>query len=244
MESTAIIETGVAALLFAAVFLAGGRVHPFRALVDRRDIISFGGGMAAAYVFVHVMPELHGARQTFTESVSVPLRYEGMAIYFLALVGFLVFYGLDHWRARLRETSEAEQAGSAFKFHVGGFAVYVWLMAYLLVRNLEETPVSTTLYAAAIAFHFLSLDHELRNEHGAAYQRIGRFVLAGAAVLGWGTGLLFALPHVALAPLVAFISGAIIMNSLIMELPSEKDGRFWPFMTGGLLYGLILLPLG
>lgn len=34
------------------------------------------------------------------------------------------------------------------------------------------------------------------------------------------------------------------MNSLILELPTEKDGRFWPFLSGGLLYGLILLPLG
>jgi hypothetical protein len=47
-----------------------------------------------------------------------------------------------------------------------------------------------------------------------------------------------------LALLVAFVSGAVIMNSAIMELPSGKEGRFVPFMIGGLLYGLILLPLG
>jgi hypothetical protein len=240
-----IIETGAAALLFATTFLTGGRVHPLRALIrDRRSIISFGAGMSAAYVFVHVMPELHGVRRAFVESVSVPLRYEGMAIYFLALVGFLVFYGLDHLRAHLRETDEAGQAGLAFKLHVGGFAAYVLLMAYLLVHNLEETPVSIALYAVAIAFHFLAVDHALRDEHGAAYERVGRFVLAGMSVLGWGLGLLFPLPHYVLALLVAFISGAIIMNSAIMELPSEKDGRFLPFMIGGIVYGLILLPLG
>jgi hypothetical protein len=64
------------------------------------------------------------------------------------------------------------------------------------------------------------------------------------ALLGWGMGLLFALPGHILALLVAFISGAIIVNALIMELPAEKDGRFLPFMAGGLVYGLILLPLG
>src|ERR1035438_6199001 len=117
------------------------------------------------------------------------------------------------------------------------------MMAYLLVQNLEDSPTSTALYTAAIACHFLALDHSLREEHGAAYERIGCFVLAGMSLLGWGAGLLYALPHYALALLVAFISGAIIMNSLIMELPSDKDGRFLPFMSGGLLYGLILLPL-
>ena len=228
-----------------ATFLVGGRVHPLRALVrDRRSIISFGAGMSIAYVFVHLMPELHSVRGAFAESVSAPLPYEGMAIYFLALVGFLVFYGLDHLRAHLREPAGEEQTGLAFKLHVGGFAAYVLLVAYLLVHNLEETPASTALYALAIAIHFLGVDHALREEHGAAYDRIGRFVLAGMSMLGWGAGLLFALPHYVLALLVSFISGAIIMNSTIMELPSEKDGRFLPFMAGGVVYGLILLPLG
>jgi hypothetical protein len=63
-------------------------------------------------------------------------------------------------------------------------------------------------------------------------------------VAGWAAAQFFALPRDLLALSVAFISGAIIMNSLIMELPSEKDGRFVPFMTGGIAYGIILLPLG
>jgi hypothetical protein len=69
-------------------------------------------------------------------------------------------------------------------------------------------------------------------------------VLAGAVLAGWGMGLLFSMRYDVLALLVAFLSGAIIMNNTIMELPSEKDGRFLPFMTGGIAYGLILLPLG
>jgi hypothetical protein len=90
----------------------------------------------------------------------------------------------------------------------------------------------------------LTVDHSLRNEHGAAYDRYGRFVLAVMSVLGWVSGLLFALPGFLVAILVAFISGAIIINSSLMELPSEKDGRFIPFAIGGVVYGLILLPLG
>lgn len=245
LDSITIIETGAAALLFALTFLAGGRVHPFRSLIrDRRSIISFGAGMSAAYVFVHLIPELHGVRSSFVDEVGAPLQFKGMVIYFLALVGFLVFYGLDHLRAHLRSSPEAEQSGLNFRLHIGGFAAYVWLVAYLLVNNLEETQVSTALYTAAICFHFLSVDHSLRREHGARYEQAGRFVLAAASLLGWGMGQLFAMPHCVLALLVAFISGAIIMNSLIMELPSEKDGRFLAFMAGGIGYGLILLPLG
>jgi len=243
METSEILVTGAAALLFAVVFLVGGQVHPFRKLVDRRSIVSFSAGMSVAYVFVHLMPELHEVRDSFAESMSVPLRYQGVAIYFFALIGFLVFYGLDHLRARLRESEAKEEAGPAFRLHVGGFAVYVGLVSYLLVNSLEETDVSVALYATAIALHFLAVDHSLNSEYGGAYRRIGRFVLGGMAVLGWGVGVLLAVPQPVLALMVAFISGAIVMNSTIMELPSEKDGRFLPFATGGVIYGMILLPL-
>jgi hypothetical protein len=245
VETKLIVETGAAALLFALAFLVGGRVHPLRPFVrDRRTLVSFGAGMSAAYVMVHVLPELHGARHAFTESSPVVLRFEGMAVYYLVLVGFLAFYGLDHWRAFLRASSEPEQEMRAYKLQAGGFAAYVFLMAYLLVNRLEESETSILLYAAAIACHFLAIDHELRREHGETYGRTGRWVLAGAAASGWLSGLLVHLPTYVAALMMAFVSGAIIINSSIMELPSEKDGRFLPFMTGGLLYGLVLLPLG
>ena len=235
------------ALLFAGAFLIGGGLHLLRSLVgDPRSIVSFGAGMSIAYVFVHVMPELHGARRAFAESASIALRYEGMVIYFLSLVGFLAFYGLEHLRKRLARSAEAEAAEEmqAFRLHIAGFAAYAWLIGYLLVHNLEPSKSSTVLYVAAIAVHLLGVGDALRKEYGAAYERSGRFVLAGMSLLGWGTGVLAPFPHIALAMLVAFVSGAIIVNTAIMELPSERDGRFKPFLAGGIVYGLILLPLG
>jgi hypothetical protein len=46
------------------------------------------------------------------------------------------------------------------------------------------------------------------------------------------------------ALMVAFVSGAIIMNSAIIELPNRNEGRFLAFVTGGAIYGLLLTPLG
>jgi hypothetical protein len=245
MQTELNLESFAAALLFCATFLLVGTLRPFRWLGrDERTVVSFGAGVATAYVFVHVMPELNTARRAFAESSSLSLRYEGMSIFYVSLIGFLMFYGLDHLRKRLHVSSETEEVGIAFKISIGGFAAYVGLMAYLLVHNLEDTPRSVALFALAIAVHFLGVDHALREEYGAVYHRIGRFALAGMALLGWGVGMLVTLPRPVLALLVAFISGAVIMNSSITELPSESKGRFLPFMYGGLAYGLILLPLG
>lgn len=239
------MEAFLGALLFCLVFLVGGRVHPLRPLMtDRRALVSFGAGMAAAYVFVHLIPELAGAREAFASSHSDVLRYEGMAIYFVALVGFLLFYAFEHMRRRSRSDEAPDEAARSFRLHLGGFAAYVCLMGYLLVHNLEESDVSTLLFAVAIAFHLLTVDHDLREEHGEAYERVGRFVLAGAALFGWGIGLLAELALPAIAVLVAFVSGAVIMNSAVMELPADKDGRLLPFLAGGVVYGLILAPFG
>lgn len=244
-HETTIVGTGVAAILFAAAFLFGHHVALLRRLLKNpHSLISFGSGMSAAYVFVHLMPELHEARRAFVESVSMTLRYEGMAIYYLSLLGFLVFYGLDRLRQCPHESDSPGQINLAFKLQIGGFSVYVWLMSYLLLHHLGDASISIPLYAAAITFHFLALDRTLHFEHGLAYERFGRFVFAGSAIMGWGTGVLITLPHHILALLVAFISGAIIMNSTVMELASEENAKFIPFLAGGIIYGLILLPLG
>lgn len=254
MYANELVETGAAALLFAAIFLIGGKVHPLRQVLNRRSIISFSAGISSAYVFVHLLPELHAVREVVNRESPVELRYEGAGIYFVAMIGFLTFYGLEHLRKHLRASSgheghgaresEAGHGGDAdFLVHIGGFGVYVWLASYLLLHSLEESAGETLFYATALGVHFLTVEHSLHEEHGAAYERVGRYVLAGMAVAGWLAGLAFALPQAIIALLVAFVSGAVVMNSAIMELPTEKDGRFLPFLAGALIYGLLLLPL-
>ncbi|HET9952306.1 MAG TPA: hypothetical protein VFS09_10990 [Candidatus Eisenbacteria bacterium] len=240
-----VAETGLAALLFASSFLFGRRFHPLRPLIrDDRVGLSFGAGMSVAYIFIHVMPELHAVRASFAEGMNVPLPLKGMVVYYLALVGFLLFYFMDQLRERMARSDGETGEVHAFRLDIGGFAAYACLMGYLLVRNLGESHVSTAFFGVTIAVHFLALTHSLEAEHGVAYRRIGRFVLAGMSLLGWGLGLAFPLPQHVLALLVAFISGAVVMNATIMEIHSQKEGHLLPFAAGGLIYGLILLPLG
>jgi hypothetical protein len=242
--SDEMMASGLAALFFAATFLAGSKLHPFRSLMpDRRNLISFAAGSSSAYVFVYLMPELSEIKHRFTESANFTLYFEGMAIYYAALIGFMVLYGFEHLRNSLRISDNRGAKEREFGVHLAGYGAYVWLVSYLLTHQLEETTGSVALYCFAMCLHFLTMDHALNEEHGSRYQDKGRFALAGASLLGWVTGLLVALPVAALALLTAFISGAIIMNSSLSELPSEKDGRIMPFIAGGIFYGLILLLL-
>jgi hypothetical protein len=167
-----------------------------------------------------------------------------MAIYMVALAGFMLYYGLDRLHRDAQRQEDARKRAVAFRLHIGGFGLYVCMMGYLLVSNGGEGGTSIGLFVLAIALHFLSIDHMLRREHGEVYDRRGRFLLAAMVLAGWAAGEVITVAPVTVAPVVAFVSGGIIMNSMLMELPTEREGRFVPFMVGGVGYGLVLLPLG
>ncbi|MEY2852882.1 MAG: hypothetical protein RL030_14 [Pseudomonadota bacterium] len=247
MDAHQILATGLAALLFALVFVFGRSARPISRLFHgRRGVVSFGAGASAAYMFVHVMPELHGTREVISDA-NPKLPWEGMAVYFVALTGFLVFYALGHARHSTKGEGDGEVgegAGRArYHLQLGGFAVYVWLLGYLLVRSFDDTGTSVVLFAIAIAFHLLSIDRSLSREYVAPYEQRGRYVLALMGPLGWAVGMLVRIPDVATALLVAFISGAVIVNTAVTEMPKE-GGRLVPFVLGGIIYGLILIPFG
>jgi hypothetical protein len=233
--------SGLAALLFAVVFIAGGSISPLRRLgLDPRSIVSFSAGLSAAYVFVQLMPELGAAQHVLAQSTSLPVRVQGRAIYFCALLGFLTFNALEFMRRQLPEAGDADTEPRSFRMHIGSFAVYVGLVSYLLLHTLEHSTRSIVFYAFAMAAHFLAIDHALRREHGTRYLQAGRWWLAAMAIVGWAAGVLFAMPPPVVSLLLAFVAGAVIINSAVAELPTGKDGRMLPFIAGGVIYGALL----
>ncbi len=68
-------------------------------------------------------------------------------------------------------------------------------------------------------------------------------MLAAAIFLGWLLGLLTAISEAALAVLLAFLAGAVILNVLKEELPEERESRFWAFALGAGMYTALLLML-
>ena len=243
------IETLAAVLAFAAVFLFGQRLAVTRK-GWRRASVSAGAGAAVAYVFVDLLPDLEEAGRTFVQATAGQTwRVSWLAephVYLAALAGFVVFYGLEHLVAWSRRTTRTEEPGDSkerpvFLLHIGGFAVYAAMVSYLMVRGIGMAQASIALYTVAMALHFLSVDHALLREHGPLYVRRGRYVLAGAALAGWAFGMLAEIPKPLLCTLLGLVSGGVIMNSTIMELPREKDGKFWAFLLGALAYAAIVL---
>ena len=164
--------------------------------------------------------------------------------YLLALLGLVVFYGLERAAnaSRKQRGGEHEATGAGvFWLNIGSFALYNLLIGYLLVRRPEQGLLELVWFAVAMALHFVVNDFGLREHHKDAYTRVGRWVLGVAVLLGWLAGLLGEIPEAALALPLAFLAGGVVLNVLKEELPAERESRFWPFTAGAVVYAALLL---
>lgn len=240
------MQTLVATIAFAAVFLFGHHLQAHRRRW-RRAGVSAGAGAAVAYLFVHLLPAMEEASKGFVRTSVMRRPWSAEShVYLAALVGFILFYGLEHlvsWSHRTAPPGEtvSEGGNAVFLLHTGGFAVYAAMVSYLMVREADTTEASILLFATAMGLHFLSLNHSLLHRHGDRYVRSGRYVLAAAVLAGWGSGTMIGIPTSVVCVLIGLVSGGVIMNSMIAELPREGEGKFLPFVSGAGAYAAIVL---
>ncbi len=100
------------ALLLAGMHLAAPRIRKLP-LVPESATGSFAGGLAVAYVFLHLLPEIAEGNEAIGEALSDVVRptpLTDLGIFLVALVGFTAFYGLERLADR---HGEAAATGAA-----------------------------------------------------------------------------------------------------------------------------------
>lgn len=247
MNSTSLILSGLFAIALALVHLFAGKLR-FLEVTPRSIWLSFASGVSVAYVFIHILPELSKAQETITGAVGETLAFLEHHVYLLALLGLAIFYGLE--RAALVSRQGNQKAGKGdvteegvFWLHVVSFALYNALIGYLLLHREEPGILSLLFFFLAMALHFMVNDFGLRENHKQTYHNLGRWILAAGIIFGWVIGLRSELSQAAIALLLAFLAGGIILNVLKEELPEERQSRFWAFALGAGVYTVILLAL-
>lgn len=237
------LAAALAAALLALTFVFGREIHPLKSIVrDRRTLVSFGSGIAAAYLFVGIMPELAEGMANL-ERLGALHGQGGILVYVMALVGFVIFYGLDHATRPPVKQDGLKDVGISEK-RILGYGAYVSLLTYVMAVEAGESAQATLWYAIAMSWHFLTIDHSLSESRGEKYDRRGRFLLAFCVVLGWAAAQVFVLSANITILALGFMSGALTVNSVIMELSERHDGRFVAFALGSFLYAALLLGVG
>lgn len=209
--------------------------------------LSFAGGVSIGYVFLEIFPELSHAQEELQHS-SIPwLAYLENHVYLLALLGLLVFYGLDILATTSRRFNRVENdidsSGPAvFWIHMVAFTVLNIIFGYLLQNMMDHSLMRCILYFVAVALHFFIIDHGLREHHKTPYDKRGRWVLTAAIMVGAIAGKATHLNEAAISIVWSFLAGSIILHILTRELPEERKSCFGSFVGGIALYtGLLLL---
>lgn len=226
------LDAVVGALCLAAVHLFASRLR-FLDRIPRSRWLSIAGGIAVAYVVVHLLPEL--AQYQAAVSETSVLASAERHLYVVALAGLAVFYGVERWSRSASTTGRRRAAATAFV--LGSYALYNALVGYLLARRGE----GTVLFCIAMGLHFVVNDHGLRHDHPETYRRHGRWLLSAAVVGGAAAGMWLAVHEALVGVVLALIAGGTILNVMKEELPAERESRFGAFALGALGYTAVLL---
>lgn len=215
-------------------------VHRMRWIdvVPRSRWLSFAGGVSVAYVFLHVLPELAIHEETLAQVAGGDALAGEQMAYAFALAGLVTFYGLERM---VRSLPQHHEAG--YRLHLASFGLYNVLVGYLVFHREAAGTLSLVLFVVALGLHFVTVDYGLRKDHQWRYDHHGRWLLAGAALLGGFVGGLTRVPEWVVSILFALLAGSVLLNVLKEELPAERQSRFLPFLTGAVAYGVLLLSM-
>lgn len=215
-------------------------------VIPQRYWISIASGVSIAYIFLDIFPELERAQTEFEHSGVFLLDYLEKHVYVLALVGLTLFYGLEKIALRSRQQRQQTHGEDCtppgiFWLHVISFAIYNGILGYLFHESEDHGLTACLVLFVALALHFLVNDVGLREHHKRSYDQLGRWILAGAIILGWVLGLAFYVNAATIATIWALIAGGIILNVLKEELPEEQESNFGMFLLGVVLYSGVIL---
>lgn len=237
----------VAVVCLMLLHMIAGKLR-FLEGTPRSRWLSIAGGVSVAYVFMHLLPELSAGQSVLGEALGGAFSFLESHVYLVALLGLVVFYGLDRAaltsRRQQRDQANGDRASQGvFWLHMISFTVYNVLIGYLLLHREQPGLQSLIIFAIAMGLHFLVTDYGLRVNHRDRYDHLGRWILAAAVLLGFMIGLATDISEVALAVLIAFLAGGVVLNVLKEELPEERESRFSAFVIGVAAYTALLIAI-
>jgi hypothetical protein len=213
-------------------------------LPDRgRSFASFSGGVAVAYVFLHMLPGMVEYNKPIGDYFSAnqwTIPFTELIIYLFALLGFLIYYGLEIFAER--QTIQKENISWVYGLHLSMFCLYNFLITYTMSLRALTSITATILFTLAMSLHFVLTDRKFCRFYPERFDHLGRFLLILALGIGWLCSVIFDPVNILVAALmVAFLAGSVLLNVFREELPAtELTSYFW-FSLGACLITAIFL---
>lgn len=226
----------LAALLLAFAHLLGPVIRNGLASHSAK-VISFGGGLAVAYVFLNLIPEIDEAHE-----------YLGDAAFIIILFSFLTFYAVEvrFLSPTGKQTSDPGvdqqlQRGKrrSFWLHISLGWIYTWMMIFALPGDVSGDLFLTIVSSLAIGLHLIYKGYVLDTDQKELFESTGRYILAVAPIAGWLVHVLIDPSEVTFDIFIAVLAGYLMQSVFRAELPSYDQTRF-RWMVAGAVVLLIL----
>lgn len=204
-----------------------------------RAFVSFSGGVAVAYVFLHMLPDLVEYNKPIGEFLlksNFLTPFTELLIYIVALIGFLIYFGID-----IKAERDTEKEG-VYWLHLFMFCLYNFLITYTMSLRALSSIWATVIFTIAMALHFVLTDRKFSRFYPKRFNHLGRFILITALFIGWLSSVLFEPVNVLVAAfMLAFLSGSILLNVFREELPSIEVANYFWFSAGAVLIMIALM---
>lgn len=222
----------ISVVVFASVHLFAKKARLLPKKLQAK-LLSTGGGVAIAYVFIDLLPKLARSEIVLQDFFPFLERH----VYILALAGFLLFFLVDR-------SHEILDGKGRFWLSLGSYTLFNFFVGYAVCdkNNSEVKPL--VLFTIAMGLHYFVNDFSMSKEHPHTYDRRARYLLIISLFLGWLTAFFWQLPPAAVALISAFIGGGVIMNVTRHELPKTNPHSLSAFLWAALFYTVLLLSIG
>ena len=177
---------------------------------------SAGGGIAAAYVFLELIPELNEE-----------------AHYVLCFAGFLLYYLLEKYIA-----STGKRRGVWLQYAYQ--CLYFFLVTATFYRH-AENGAAGAVYILAMLMHVFSGTQELYAAHHKPFQTVGRGLFSAAVIAGALVAFYIRPVQEQELPLIPLLAGFLLLGIFRREFAEDREIHYGAFVVaavgfGGLLY--------
>lgn len=253
-ELRIILPALIVALVFVFIHLSSPRIYGYSEHYKKR-ILSFSGGVAAAYVFLDLLPVIQKADPhlhiLFGNNPLLFIFLE-KAIFGVAFLGFVTFFILEYLANNSREIeskkykkdiSNISASKNVFYVHLALTALVILIICYSIRFEIKNTGLAVLLYTIALSLHFFVSDRSMEEHYQNLYVKYGRYTLAVMPLLGWFLSAFLPERESEAYVLLAFIAGAVLFNVIKDEIPRLGTGKPIFFFIGAIFYSELLLIL-
>ena len=238
----------ISALIFSIINLFSLRIRSY-AGENKHRLLSLLSGITAAFVFLDLLPNLQQSNQSLAElsNSEFVVVYED-AIFLVVFLGFLLFFSLEciavSRQKQAAATGDKKQNANTnvYFVHFASLIFLQFIISFSLLFEYQFSVVGGVLFTFAVSLHLLASDNALEETYPSRRGWNGRYFATLIPLLGVVLSIVFPERTLEASVLLAFVSGAILYQSIRSEIPTvNRKSSLALFLLGALFYAAILI---